>query len=58
MKKLTLTTLALMAAGSTTALAQETRTIDQAVNETFATITGPFVNFIFYRFPAPAFRGL
>ena len=55
MKKLTLTTLALMAAGSTTALAQETRTIDQAVNETFATVTGPFVNFIFSPLPGTSF---
>jgi len=55
MKKLTLTTLAVMAAGSTSVLAQEARTIDQAVNETFAAITGPFVNFIFSPFPGTSF---
>lgn len=54
MKKLTLTALAI-GAGSTSALAQEARTIDQAVNETFATITGPFVNFIFSPFPGTSF---
>ena len=55
MKKLTLSTLALSAAGSTSAFAQETRSIDQAVNETFATVTGPFVNFIFSPFPGTSF---
>ncbi len=54
MKKLTLTALA-TSAGSTSAFAQEARTIDQAVNETFATITGPFVNFIFSPFPGTSF---
>ncbi len=54
MKKLTLAALAI-SAGSTSAFAQEARTIDQAVNETFATITGPFVNFIFSPFPGTSF---
>jgi len=55
MKKLTLSTLALSAAGSTSAFAQEVRSIDQAVNETFAAVTGPFVNFIFSPFPGTSF---
>ena len=55
MKKLALTTLALSAAGSTSAFAQEARTIDQAVNETFAAVTGPFVSFIFSPFPGTSF---
>ena len=55
MKKLALTTLPLMAAGSTSALAQEARSIDQAVNETFAAVTGPFVSFIFSPFPGTSF---
>ncbi|MBC01193.1 MAG: sodium:alanine symporter [Rhodobacteraceae bacterium] len=40
---------------SAPALAQEAMTIDQRVNATFATVTGPFVNFIFAPFPGTAF---
>jgi AGCS family alanine or glycine:cation symporter len=55
MKKLIFTTLALLGASSTTALAQEAMTIDQTVNEVFANITGPFVSFIFAPFPGTSF---
>ena len=38
-----------------TAVADEARTIDQAVNEVFANITGPFVNLIFAPLPGTEF---
>ena len=37
------------------AYAQETMTIDQKVNEIFATVTGPFVSLIFAPFPGTSF---
>ena len=43
----------LMSASS--ALAQEAQSIDQRVNELFATVTGPFVSFIFAPFPGTGF---
>lgn len=47
---------ALALALSATALrAQEARTIDQAVNETFAAVTGPFVGLIFAPLPGTSF---
>jgi AGCS family alanine or glycine:cation symporter len=46
--------LAVAATGmATTANAQEAMTIDQKVNDIFANVTGPFVNFIFSPFPEP-----
>ncbi|NND91798.1 MAG: alanine:cation symporter family protein [Granulosicoccus sp.] len=38
-----------------TAMAQEAMTIDQKVNETFATFTGPFVSLIFAPLPGTSF---
>jgi len=55
MKKLIFTTLALLSAGSTSALAQDAKTIDQTVNEVFASVTGPFVSFIFSPLPGTSF---
>ena len=55
MKKLIFMALALLSVGSTTALAQEAKTIDQTVNEVFADVTGPFVGFIFAPFPGTSF---
>jgi AGCS family alanine or glycine:cation symporter len=55
MKKLIFTTLALLSAGSTTAFAQDAKTIDQTVNEVFANVTGPFVSFIFSPLPGTSF---
>ena len=51
---------ALLAAGLTpalagSALAQDAMTLDQQVNEIFATITGPFVSLIFAPFPGTTF---
>lgn len=37
------------------AVAQDAMTLDQKVNESFASITGPFVNFIFAPLPGTAF---
>ena len=37
------------------ALAQESMSLDQRVNETFATVTGPFVSLIFAPFPGTSF---
>ncbi|MEM1079269.1 MAG: alanine/glycine:cation symporter family protein [Pseudomonadota bacterium] len=54
MKTPILATLAL-ALGSTAALAQEAKSIDQTVNEAFASITGPFVSLIFAPFPGTSF---
>lgn len=39
------------------AVAQDAMTLDQKVNETFASLTGPFVSLIFARYPAPHFPG-
>ena len=38
-----------------TAAAEQVKTIDQTVNEIFATVTGPFVNLIFAPLPGTAF---
>ncbi|MEM5500662.1 alanine/glycine:cation symporter family protein [Ahrensia kielensis] len=40
---------------ASTAYAQEVMTLDQKVNEVFATVTGPFVNLIFAPFPGTTF---
>ncbi len=40
---------------TSTALAQETKSIDQTVNEAFAAITGPFVSLIFAPIPGTSF---
>jgi AGCS family alanine or glycine:cation symporter len=37
------------------AMAQEAMSLDQKVNESFAAVTGPFVNFIFMSFPGTNF---
>ncbi len=55
MKSIIPATLAILGTSSTVALAQEARTIDQAVNETFAAFTGPFVSLIFAPFPGTDF---
>lgn len=47
--------LILLAGAATSAAAQESRTIDEAVNEVFATVTGPFVSLIFAPLPGTAF---
>ena len=48
--------LAIAATGvASTAAAQEAMTIDQKVNDIFATVTGPFVSFIFAPLPGTAF---
>ncbi|MCF6234722.1 MAG: alanine:cation symporter family protein [Rhodobacteraceae bacterium] len=44
-----------IAATAGSALAQEAMTLDQRVNETFASLTGPFVNLIFAPFPGTSF---
>ncbi len=50
--KLALSTLAAgLTLGATSAIAQETKSIDQTVNEIFANVTGPFVNLIFAPLP-------
>ncbi|MCZ4352281.1 alanine/glycine:cation symporter family protein [Roseovarius aestuarii] len=46
---------ALAALAPTGALAQEAMTLDQKVNEVFATTTGPFVNLIFAPLPGTSF---
>lgn len=57
MKNLHTLTLGALAAASSasTALAQEAMTLDQRVNESFASITGPFVKLIFAPFPGTTF---
>ncbi len=57
MKKLStmLAMQAVAAVTATSALAQEAMTLDQQVNEVFASITGPFVSFIFAPFPGTSF---
>ncbi|MCR9089567.1 MAG: alanine:cation symporter family protein [Rhodobacteraceae bacterium] len=45
----------LLSASASAALAQETQSIDQRVNELFATATGPFVSFIFAPIPGTSF---
>ncbi|WP_407696712.1 alanine/glycine:cation symporter family protein [Sedimentitalea xiamensis] len=49
-----LSTAAAMVVASS-AVAQDAMTLDQKVNETFASLTGPFVNLIFAPFPGTAF---
>jgi len=44
-----------IAATAGSALAQEAMSLDQRVNETFASLTGPFVNLIFAPFPGTSF---
>lgn len=44
-----------IAATASPALSQEAMTLDQKVNETFATITGPFVSLIFAPIPGTSF---
>ncbi len=48
-------TAALAAVAASPALAQEELTLDEKVNEVFASFTGPFVNLIFAPFPGTAF---
>ncbi len=57
MKKIStmLATQAAAAVTATSAFAQEAMTLDQQVNEVFASITGPFVSFIFAPFPGTSF---
>jgi len=57
MKTIRTVVLSLLAAigFANAAYAQETMTIDQKVNEVFATATGPFVNLIFAPFPGTSF---
>ncbi len=57
MKLLNTAALAGLAAFSAApaAIAQEAQTIDQKVNEVFATLTGPFVSLIFAPFPGTSF---
>ncbi len=55
MKSTALTTLAFSIAGTLTAYAQETKSVDQAVNDAFAAATGPFVSFIFAPIPGTSF---
>ena len=57
MKLLNTAALAGLAAFSAVpaAIAQEAQTIDQKVNEVFATLTGPFVSLIFAPFPGTSF---
>lgn len=55
MKTISLTSTGLLLAGTGTALAQEARSIDQTVNDIFAAVTGPFVNFIFAPLPGTSF---
>jgi AGCS family alanine or glycine:cation symporter len=59
MKLLNTAALAGLAAFSAApaAIAQEAQTIDQKVNEVFATLTGPFVSLIFAPFPGTSFPG-
>ena len=44
-----------LSVSSSTALAQEAKSIDQTVNEAFAAITGPFVSLIFAPIPGTSF---
>ncbi|MEP3231344.1 MAG: alanine/glycine:cation symporter family protein [Hyphomicrobiales bacterium] len=57
MKNISKTILALLASASlaSPAIAQETATLDQKVNEVFAAATGPFVSLIFAPFPGTSF---
>ena len=52
---LPLFTLATLAAGISSTHAQETMTLDQKVNDVFASVTGPFVSLIFAPFPGTSF---
>lgn len=53
-KKLSLAAVA-TAVSTSPALAQEAMSLDQKVNEVFATVTGPFVSLIFAPFPGTSF---
>jgi len=55
MKNSILPAFALLGLSSTLVNAQETHSIDEAVNAAFASATGPFVNFIFAPFPGTSF---
>jgi AGCS family alanine or glycine:cation symporter len=55
MKKLSFAALAGLLATPSAAFAQEAGGIDQAVNEAFATVTGPFVSLIFAPLPGTSF---
>ncbi|HAJ20465.1 MAG TPA: sodium:alanine symporter [Rhodospirillaceae bacterium] len=55
MKKLSFAALAGLLATPSAAFAQEAGGIDQAVNEVFAAVTGPFVNLIFAPLPGTSF---
>ncbi|MGB3146265.1 MAG: alanine/glycine:cation symporter family protein [Paracoccaceae bacterium] len=55
MKKLSTMAVSGLLISATASFAQEARSIDQAVNEMFATVTGPFVNLIFAPLPGTNF---
>ena len=57
MRKVFTTLLVFLVANGwiTAAMAQEAQTLDQQVNEVFATITGPFVSLIFAPIPGTSF---
>lgn len=55
MKHLFTMALAALALGANSAVAQEAKSIDQSVNEAFATVTGPFVSLIFAPIPGTTF---
>tara|TARA_R110000744_G_scaffold5271_2_gene18471 strand:+ start:4949 stop:6511 length:1563 start_codon:yes stop_codon:yes gene_type:complete len=55
MKKLSFAALAGLLSTPSAAFAQEAGGIDQAVNEAFAAVTGPFVNLIFAPLPGTSF---
>lgn len=55
MKKSILPGAGALLLSASAALAQETQSIDQRVNELFATATGPFVSFIFAPIPGTSF---
>jgi AGCS family alanine or glycine:cation symporter len=55
MKKLSFAALTGLLATPSAAFAQEAGGIDQAVNEVFAAVTGPFVNLIFAPLPGTSF---
>ena len=55
MKNLFSLAFASLAVSTSTALAQEAKSIDQTVNEAFAAVTGPFVSLIFAPIPGTSF---
>ncbi len=55
MKNQTFTALGALVASAAPALAQDAKSIDQTVNEIFASVTGPFVNLIFAPLPGTSF---